>query len=102
MKMSKDINEIRQKIEEIDEKIIQLLSARLELIPDLVSIKKSRGIPIFQPEREVELFEKLDQLAQEYGLDPEFIHDVFARIITEMKDLQRIESINKARENTPK
>ncbi|MHA1777189.1 MAG: hypothetical protein DRO88_03420 [Promethearchaeia archaeon] len=93
--MASSLKQIRDSIEEIDEKIIQLLRQRLNLVPEIVSIKQKEHIPIFHPEREQALFEKYHELAQEYGLDPEFIHDIFARIIIEMKDLQRIRSISK-------
>ncbi|MCF2141893.1 MAG: chorismate mutase [Candidatus Lokiarchaeota archaeon] len=94
-----EITRIRAEISKIDLQIIHLLQKRFQLIPQLVKIKQNDHLPIFQPEREQEMFEHYSKLAQEYGLNPEFVHDLFALIIIEMKNQQRIKSINQGKKH---
>ncbi|WP_457557986.1 chorismate mutase [Candidatus Harpocratesius sp.] len=95
-----EIARIRKEISKIDLQIINLLKKRFQLIPQLVKIKQKDHLPIFQPEREQEMFEHYSKIAQEYGLNPEFVHNLFSLIVLEMKNQQRIKSINQIRRYT--
>ena len=46
------IEEIRDKIGQCDDNIIEQLVARMRCIQDIIEYKKEKGIPILQPEQE--------------------------------------------------
>ena len=62
------IEEIRAKIGECDDIIIEQLAVRMSHIQEIISYKKATGIPILQPEQEKK---QTDALAQKLG-DNEF------------------------------
>ena len=82
------IEEIREKIGECDDIIIEQLAVRMSHIQEIISYKKATGIPILQPEQEKK---QTDALAQKLG-DNEFeeeILDIFKYI---MKNSRRIQA----------
>jgi chorismate mutase/prephenate dehydratase len=56
-----DLTSIRKRIDEIDAQLVDLLSKRAQLAIDIGAIKGRGGKPFFTPEREREIFEKLDK-----------------------------------------
>ena len=82
------IEEIREKIGECDDIIIEQLAVRMSHIQEIISYKKATGIPILQPEQEKK---QTDALAEKLG-DNEFeeeILDIFKYI---MKNSRRIQA----------
>ncbi|MCX7916952.1 MAG: chorismate mutase, partial [bacterium] len=55
----KKIDEIRKKIDEIDENLLKLLNERAELVKEIYEIKKIRNKPLFDPSREKKIMERL-------------------------------------------
>ena len=60
------IEEIRAKIGECDDIIIEQLAVRMSHIQEIISYKKATGIPILQPEQEKK---QTDALAEKLGAD---------------------------------
>ena len=56
-----DLSRFREKIDAIDSQLIDLLSRRAALAIEIGAIKGKDGKPFFTPEREREIFAKLDQ-----------------------------------------
>lgn len=82
------LEEIRVKIGDCDEKIIEQLAIRMGYVQEIISYKKETGIPIIQPEQEKK---QTDALMVQVG-DNEFkeeILDVFKYI---MKNSRRIQA----------
>ena len=55
------IEEIRAKIGECDDIIIEQLAVRMSHIQEIISYKKATGIPILQPEQEKKQTDALDK-----------------------------------------
>ena len=53
-----NINEIRNKIDEIDGKLVKLIEERLEIVENVALYKKRNNIQIFDEKREKEVIEK--------------------------------------------
>ncbi len=53
-----DLVEIRQRIDNIDDKLVKLLEERLEIVSDVAKYKKSNNKKIFDPKRENEVIKK--------------------------------------------
>ena len=49
-----DLNELRLEIDRIDDEIIRLFCARMEVAAKIGEYKKANGLPVFVPEREQE------------------------------------------------
>lgn len=57
--MEETIGEIRKSIDEIDQKIIELLNERIKLCKRIAMIKRSQRIPIKDEKREMEIINRV-------------------------------------------
>lgn len=78
------LQEIRKEIDIIDNQIVQLLSARLKLAMKSKAYKKK----IEDKAREEDILAKLEKMAEEYGLDFNYLMKVYKIIFTEGKRRQ--------------
>ena len=83
-----DLKEIRENLDRIDQSLVTILAERMSFIPKVAEYKKAKGVARFQPEREKQIIESKRKLAEEHGLNPDLVEDLFKRII---KDAHRIE-----------
>ena len=58
-KFEKDLVSHREKINEIDDKLINLLNERANLVLEIGNVKKRLNIEVIQPQREAEIFQRL-------------------------------------------
>jgi chorismate mutase/prephenate dehydratase len=58
MESKVDIKKVRDKMDEIDKKIILLIAERFSFLPDVVAYKKENNLPTQDKERERELINK--------------------------------------------
>ena len=70
----------RNRIDEIDQKLLDLLSERREIVHEVIDKKIENQLPIFAPKREDEKTEKFRQMAANHNLDPDWAED-FLRMI---------------------
>ena len=54
-----ELEKIRKEIDLIDEKLIELLNARAELVKKIFEIKSKKNKPLFDPSREKKILERL-------------------------------------------
>ena len=85
----KDIDDLRQRIDWIDEQLVRLLNARAECALQVGQFKKACGMDIYQPEREREVLEHVQQL-NTGPLDDDAIKRLFERVIDENRRLERV------------
>ena len=83
-----DIAEWRKLIDEMDEQIVQLISKRAEAAKAIGALKKQSELPVYEPQREKDVFEHVKKLNPGPLADAELIH-VYERIIDVMRTLQR-------------
>lgn len=86
--MESSIETLREEINRIDESIIKLLSARMEVAKKIAFLKKEMGLSIEDRGRERIIFLKLDDDARRNNLDENFVSDIFEKIISHSKLLQ--------------
>ncbi|QLB21153.1 chorismate mutase [Vespertiliibacter pulmonis] len=81
--MSLDLSEIRQQITQIDRHLLKLLSQRHNLAFDVVRSKEINQKPLRDIDREKALLLELVNFAEaeNYQLDPQYITQIFQRII---------------------
>src|SRR5690349_14287931 len=58
----RSLGEIRQQIDSVDARLVELLSDRVRLAQEIGLIKAGDQRPFFTPEREREVFERLDAI----------------------------------------
>ncbi len=82
------MDEIRQQIQELDKDLIELIARRMQLSQQLGKFKKETNTPIIDKEREKELLEFWKSFAEEKGLSPEFIKQIWEPILKESIRIQ--------------
>lgn len=80
---------LRRRIDEIDEALVRLLSARAECALAIGREKKAAGLDVYQPSRESEVLEHV-QRVNGGPLDDSAIKRLFERVIDEARRLERV------------
>ena len=83
------IDDLRQRIDEIDERLVELLNARAGCALEIGRLKEELGLAIYQPDRERQVLAHVRQV-NPGPLDDEAIARLFERIIDEARRLERI------------
>ncbi len=80
----------RQSVDRIDATIVALLNERAKCALAIGRLKKQLGLPLYQPERERDVVERVRALTCANGgpLGPAAIGRLFERIIDEARDLE--------------
>ena len=83
-----ELDDLRKKIDEADEELLNIIAERLSLMPKIAAIKQSQNISINQETREKEVIEKIRKKAVQRKLNPDFIEKIIIEIIQESKKIQ--------------
>jgi chorismate mutase len=83
-----EIDSLRQRIDELDEALVKLLSARAECALAIGRAKKELGLEVYQPTREAEVLAHVQQL-NPGPLDNGAMRRLFERVIDEARRLER-------------
>ena len=87
--MKADIDDLRKRIDLLDESLVRLLNARAACALEIGRLKREMGIPIYQPDREKDVLNHVQSL-NNGPLDDQVIRRLFERIIDEARHLERI------------
>jgi len=84
-----DIDDWRKEIDDIDEKLVELLNQRSQCAIEIGRLKRERALPIYSPDREAEV---LSLVVKHNGgpLEPDAIRRLFERIIDEARRIERL------------
>jgi len=77
------LGKLRDKIDDVDQQLVDLLAQRLALVAEVGEIKSEHGLPIYVPEREIAMLEKRREEAEEKGVPGDLIEDVLRRVMRE-------------------
>ena len=83
-----DISDWRQRIDELDEQIVQLISKRAEAAKAIGDLKRHSNLPVYEPGREQAVFDHVRRVNPGQLPDSEILH-IYERIIDVMRTLQR-------------
>lgn len=83
-----DIDEIRTKINQLDNDLLEIFNQRAALALKIGNVKKELGLPIYDPRREKLIFERMQKL-NNGPLDDAAIIRLFERVIDESRSLER-------------
>lgn len=76
-----DLNEIRQRLDVVDRKLVQVLLERSQLIEEVIHFKRARHMPVIDRPREDAMLERIEITASDVGLDPRIARQVLRAII---------------------
>jgi chorismate mutase-like protein len=90
LKTSMDISDWRKKIDELDRKLVELLSQRAQAAHEIGKLKRDAGMPIYEPDRERAVFDNVR------GINPGPLPDrdllcIYERIMDIMRQIQQEE-----------
>lgn len=93
---SQRLAELRSDIDELDAQLIDILAKRSTLTSQVGEIKAETGMPVYVPEREVALIDKLRTLAIEADISPDLAEDLMRRIMRDSYHTQnnRYQGVN--------
>ena len=89
------LKQLRNQIDEIDTKLLTLLNKRMEVVRKVGEFKNNTDAPIYRPEREKQIIERLSQLSKSQNglLKKEDIEAIFLEIFATSRNLERIERV---------
>lgn len=76
-----NITEVRNEIDNIDKVIVTLLSERFQYVKEVVKYKENTPDSIVASDRRNVVLQQRRQWAEEQGLDPNVIEEIYTRLI---------------------
>lgn len=87
-----NLKDLRDRIDEIDNELLKLLNERAEIVKEVGKLKHQTNAPIYRPEREKEILDRLKSINNGILTD-EAIDAIFLEIFAASRNLERPESI---------
>ena len=82
---AEELQHLRKVIDAIDHDMVALLKARQEQVDRVLALKRAHGLPVYHPAREENLISEKRRTARAVGLDPDFLEDLFRRILRQSR-----------------
>lgn len=87
-----DIAEWRKKIDELDRRLVELLSERARAAQEIGRLKRNTSMPIYEPDRERIVFSNVQKLNGGPLPDRDLL-GIFERIMDVMRNIQKDEIV---------
>lgn len=84
-----EIDDFRKEIDHLDRELLRIFNQRAALALKIGEIKKELGLPVYDPDREKRIFDRM-RAANPGPLEDEAIIRLFERVIDESRHLERI------------
>jgi isochorismate pyruvate lyase len=72
---------IRERLDDVDRRLVQLLTERGELVHEVIAFKRARGMGVVDRKREDEMLLRIGAMASDAGLDPRIAQQVLRAVI---------------------
>ena len=76
-----DLEQLRKKVDNIDNQILDSLNDRAKICKEIGSIKRKQRLQIRDNSRENEIYERVKKRAVKFALDPVQVEQVFREIV---------------------
>ncbi len=83
------LKESRDRIDEIDNELFDLISQRTSLAKDIALCKEYIGMPVYDKSREDAIHEKIEKFSEENGLDVDIINQILDMLTILNKNEQK-------------
>ena len=87
-----DIADWHKKIDELDRRLVELLSERARAAQEIGRLKRNTNLPIYEPDRERIVFENVQTLNQGPLPNRDLVR-IFERIMDVMRNIQKEEIV---------
>ncbi len=81
------IEELRERVDEVDRELIRVLNERARIVQELVAIKDETGMPLFDPKREEEILRRVAE-ENEGPIYDTSMREIFELILHRIRDLE--------------
>jgi chorismate mutase len=95
-----DIADWRKKIDELDRRLVDLLSERARAAVEIGRLKRNTSLPIYEPDRERMVFANVQE-ANPGPLSGRDLVRIYERIMDVMRNVQKEEIVPKAKAGKP-
>lgn len=75
------IKSLRKIIDAIDEQILDLIKSRMEVVIEIGEAKKQTKAEVVDQSRELEIYQRLMEKAEEKGIDPAIVKKIWKLLI---------------------
>lgn len=90
MNVDERLEALREAIDGVDTELLGLLNRRMELAVEVGRLKRARGLPLFCPGREEEIFERLGK-ANEGPLPEDSLRSIYREILAASRFIQELQ-----------
>lgn len=87
----KQLNCLRDQIDDLDHQLVELLARRQEVVDEVVAFKKERQLSVYHPAREADMIDARRQHGREVGLDADYLEEIFRNIMRYSRSTQTAE-----------
>jgi chorismate mutase len=85
-----DISDWRKKIDELDSKLVELISQRAQAAHEIGKLKRGAGLPIYEPDRERAVFDHVRKVNSGPLPDHDLLN-IYERVMDIMRQIQQEE-----------
>jgi chorismate mutase/prephenate dehydrogenase len=83
--VEQELESLRRQLDTIDQEIVALLAKRQAEVEGVVAFKKAHNLPVYHPAREENLISHRRHQGSEAGLDPDYIEELYRRILRQSR-----------------
>lgn len=80
----------RARIDALDDKIVDLLAERMDIVREVGLIKAKNNITLIQSDRVNEVRERCAERGAKQGLNPELVRRIYSEIIDEAHQMEQL------------
>lgn len=84
-----DLQQLREQIDSVDNKLLELIASRLTLVKKVGEIKKSLGRQVRDPQREEDMLEKLGNKGESFGLAKSVVKKIWQTFFEVSYDVEK-------------
>ncbi|HZE27213.1 MAG TPA: chorismate mutase [Terriglobales bacterium] len=90
-----DIADWRKKIDEIDQKLVEMLNQRAQAAQEIGRLKRDSALPIYEPDRERIVLEQVQEMNRG-PLRHRHLMQIYERIMDVMRNVQKEEIVGES------
>ena len=85
-----DVERLRGRLDALDARLLAVLDARLQCCLEIAQAKSRHGLPMMAPHRIGLVHARARRYAEDHGIDPRFLRDIYELVIAEACRLENI------------
>lgn len=83
-----ELDLVRKELNYYDDMIKTMITLRMSLIPIVATIKVKNKMPLFQGNRENEIYKGIEEFAEKSGVDSDLVKNIYKLIMTDALKMQ--------------